>query len=250
MLEAKNLGKRFGDTTALDDISLSVAEGEIYALLGANGAGKTTLINLFLGFLEPSQGEATVGGVRVSEDVQAARRQIGYIPEQVTLYGSLTGLENLEFFTRLAGASLDARALLDLLAKAGLDETSAQRRLSTYSKGMRQKVSVAIALAKRARALLLDEPTSGLDPQTADDFMRLIASARDSGVAVLMTTHDLFHARQVASRIGIMRAGRLVAEIAADDVDVIGLQRLYLDYMKSALCDARLDHMERPTPAL
>lgn len=233
MLEAISLSKHFGGVRALDDVSLRVEPGEIYCLLGANGAGKTTLINVFLDFLEPTSGEARVHGLDVSRNALQTKRYIAYIPEQVMLYGVLSGLENLSYFAALAtGGKQPHSRLLDLLAGVGLDPVAATRRVSTYSKGMRQKVGIAIAMAKRARALLLDEPTSGLDPKAASEFSQLLRKARDEGVAILTTTHDLFHAKQTGSRIGIMKQGRLVAELRGDDVDHVDLETLYLAHMK------------------
>jgi ABC-2 type transport system ATP-binding protein len=232
MLEAVAVTKEFGPTRALDSVSLAVPGGEIYCLLGANGAGKTTLINLFLGFLEPTRGLLRINGRDVAREALATKRDVAYIPEQVMLYGLLSGRENLRYFAALAtGEELSRAALLELLARVGLDETAAERRVATYSKGMRQKVGIAIALAKNARALLLDEPTSGLDPKAANEFSELLSQARDAGVAVLTTTHDLFHAKQAGSRIGIMRAGSLVESLTAHDLSHQDLESLYLRHM-------------------
>jgi ABC-2 type transport system ATP-binding protein len=151
------------------------------------------------------------------------------------LYGVMSGIENLRYFSALAtGAELPGDALLALLARVGLDASAADRRVAGYSKGMRQKVGIAIALAKNARALLLDEPTSGLDPQAAHEFSRLLSQARDAGVAILTTTHDLFHAKQAGNRIGIMRAGRLVESLTPGDLSHQDLEALYLRHMAAA----------------
>jgi ABC-2 type transport system ATP-binding protein len=235
MLESISVTKEFGTNRALDSVSLSVAPGEIYCLLGANGAGKTTLINLFLGFLEPSQGVVRINGRDVARESLATKRDVAYIPEQVMLYGLMSGIENLRYFSSLAtGEELTREALLALLARVGLDASAADRRVASYSKGMRQKVGIAIALAKNARALLLDEPTSGLDPQAANEFSRLLSQARDAGVAILTTTHDLFHAKQAGNRIGIMRAGRLVESLTPGDLSHQDLEALYLRHMASS----------------
>ena len=233
MLETRDLSKQFGSTRALDRVTLRVETGEIYCLLGANGAGKTTLVNVFLNFVAPSDGLALVDGLDVTREPLATKQRVAYIPEQVMLYGALTGLENLRYFAALAtGHSAGRKELLGLLARAGLDDTAAERRVSTYSKGMRQKVGIAIALAKGAKALLLDEPTSGLDPKAAAEFSQLLRDARDQGVAVLTTTHDLFHAKQTGTRIGIMREGRLVAQMHSHELSHADLEALYLEHMK------------------
>ena len=232
MLKAQNLGRQFDNTWALRALDLDVAPGEIQCLLGANGAGKTTTINLFLGFLQPSCGAAFVDGQEVARDARAARAQLAYVPEQVSLYPTLTGVENLEYFTKLAGKAAGGTARLEaLLDRVELARAAAHLRVERYSKGMRQKVGLAIALAKDARALLLDEPLSGLDPQAANEFCVLLRKLADAGVAILMATHDLFRAKEIASRIGIMKSGRLLDNLAASDISSAQLERIYLDHM-------------------
>jgi ABC-2 type transport system ATP-binding protein len=235
MLEARDLTKRYEGAfaPALDHLSLTVGPGEVLCLLGPNGAGKTTTVNLFLGFLAPSGGEALVCGIDSAKNPLGARAKLAYIPETVMLYGALTGLENLAYFTEISGAPTPAAELLPLLLAAGLTEEAARRPVKSYSKGMRQKVGVAIALARRARALLLDEPTSGLDPLAANEFAALIRRMRHDGFAVLMVTHDLFLAKQCGTRIGIMDSGRLARVFGAEDVDHLGLERAYLDLFRT-----------------
>ncbi|RAK52191.1 ABC transporter ATP-binding protein [Phenylobacterium deserti] len=232
MLTAQALTKRFGDHLALDGLDLHIAPGEVFCLLGANGAGKSTTIKLFLGFLAPTAGRALVDGVEVAADPIRARSRLLYIPEQVALHEELTGLENLVYFARL-GAVPDAspRRLTACLEEAGLAPTAVHRRVSGYSKGMRQKVGVALAIAKGAKALLLDEPTSGLDPQASADFHDLVARQRDAGAAVLMATHDLFRARQIADRVGVMRGGKLRLSFDAQELSAQDLEAVYLQAM-------------------
>jgi ABC-2 type transport system ATP-binding protein len=233
MLEAINLSKSFNGTTALDGVSLKVEPGEIFCLLGPNGAGKTTLINLFLNFLDPSSGTAKINGLDVTQYSIQTKKLLAYIPEQVTLYGVLSGLENLRYFAALGGHhDLTQKQLLSLLAEVGIDETTARQRVATYSKGMRQKVGIAIAVAKDAKALLLDEPTSGLDPKAANEFSQLINSRKDKGKAVLMATHDLFHAKQTGTRVGIMKQGKLVATLNSEEISHTDLEQLYLQHMR------------------
>lgn len=231
MLEAKNLSKTFGAHTALKNLNITVSAGETFCFLGANGAGKTTTINLFLGFLEPSAGEALVNGTSVKADPAAARAVTAYIPEQVALYPDLTGFENLAFFARLTGKDVSDELLVASLDRAGLQREAVNRRAATYSKGMRQKVGIAIALAKGAKALLLDEPLSGLDPKAANEFCGLLADMRSDGVAILMATHDLFRVREVGDRLGIMKAGELVEVIDTKSVTGQQLENIYLAHM-------------------
>ena len=232
MLEALHLTKRYGATTALDDLTLTVAPGDVFCLLGANGAGKTTTINLFLNFIEPTDGQALVNGIDVTRSPLESKRYLAYIPETVMLYRNLTGLENLEYFAALAGSTdLSRASLLAVLARVGLPVEAADRRVGGYSKGMRQKVGIAIAVAKGARALLLDEPTSGLDPKASNEFSELLRQVSGEGVAVLMATHDLFRAKESGTRVGIMKRGRLVALHGTDEFSHADLERLYLEHM-------------------
>ncbi len=232
MLEAINLRKSYGDHEALQGLNLKVNAGDIYCLLGANGAGKTTTINLFLNFVEPTSGTARVNGIDVTQSPLETKRYLAYIPEQVMLYGNLTGIENLEYFARLGGhagySAADYRSFLD---RVGLQANAANLRVRTYSKGMRQKVGVAIALAKQAKALLLDEPTSGLDPKASNEFSALLLQLRNDGAAILMATHDLFRAKETGNRIGIMKSGRLVQELSTDEVSHADVERIYLEHM-------------------
>jgi len=233
VLEAIGVTKHYGTLSALDGLSFAIPPGEVFCLLGANGAGKTTLINCFLGFVTPTDGSVRVGGLDVSRHALETKRLIGYVPEQVMLYRELSGLENLRFFSRLAGGRERAdEDLLRLLERVRLSRSDACRRLATYSKGMRQRVGLAIALAKEAAALLLDEPASGLDPKAASEFSHLVKELSGEGVAVLMTTHDLFRARRTGSRVGIMRQGRLIRTLDRDELDRTDLEAVYLDAMQ------------------
>ncbi|MEO1081071.1 MAG: ABC transporter ATP-binding protein [Pseudomonadota bacterium] len=237
MLLAQSLTKRFGQETALDQLDLEVGSGEIVCLLGSNGAGKTTTINLFLGFLEPTSGAAVVDGKEVASNPEETIRSLAYIPEQVALYPQLSGVENLDYFLRLSGVHKSAQELLDTLVDAGLNADAVHRRASFYSKGMRQKVGVAIALAKQARGLLLDEPLSGLDPAAANDLCAVLRRVKDDGQAVLMATHDVFRAKEIGTRIGIMKAGRLVELLDPATLDAREIEHIYLAHMHDGAAD-------------
>jgi ABC-2 type transport system ATP-binding protein len=229
MLEAIRLTKRYGEHTALNSLDLTVSKGEIFCLLGQNGAGKTTTINLFLGFTQPTSGSAQVNGVEVTVNDTAAKKHLAYIPEVVMLYGNLTGIENLEYFSRLAGYKYAAAVLAGYLSKAGLQKEAHHIKLSTYSKGMRQKVGIAIALAKNADVILMDEPTSGLDPKATAEFTATVKELAAEGKSILMATHDIFNAVNVGSSIGIMKKGELVHTLRTSDITAHELQDLYLE---------------------
>jgi ABC-2 type transport system ATP-binding protein len=232
VIETLKLRKAFDGVVAVDDLDLRIEPGEVFCLLGANGAGKTTTISLLLNFIPPTSGAARICGLDVVQHPVETKKRLAYIPEQVTLYRNLTGLENLRFFSRLAGAAVDTdNELVAILVQAGLTEDQSRRRVGTYSKGMRQKIGIAITIAKRAEALLLDEPTSGLDPKAANDFSILIAGLASRGVAILMATHDLFRAKESGTRVGIMKHGRLVEVLDTAQLNHRDLEQIYLSHM-------------------
>ena len=232
MIITDNLTKKYGEQMALDHLNLNVKAGEIYCLLGANGAGKTTTINLLLGFIEPTSGSAFINQLNVQENPKATKRFLAYIPENLMLYPSLTAVENLDYFSGIAGKNLSTPNLKEFLNEAGLQSEAHDKRISTFSKGMRQKVGIAIALAKDAKVLLLDEPTSGLDPKASNEFGLLLQQLRQKGVATLMATHDLFRAKEVATHIGIMKDGLLKQQFEADTISLPELERAYLNTME------------------
>jgi len=213
VIEADGLFVQYGATPVLRGLSLQLRAGEIYALLGGNGAGKSTTINVLLGFVRPAAGSAAVCGIDVQRDPLAARARLAYVPENVALYEHLTARENVSYFLQLAGAG-DGDVEL-ALETAGLAPQAWDRRLGGYSKGMRQKTAIALALARAVPVLLLDEPTTGLDPRATSEFNALLERLRQRGVAVLMVTHDLQGAAAVADRIGYLEQGRIVRTLAA-----------------------------------
>ena len=231
MLEAIKLKKTYGEYDALKGLDLTVKPGEIYCLLGANGAGKTTTINLFLNFISPTAGTAKVCGIDVTAEPLETKKLLAYIPEQVMLYGNLTALENLRYFAQLGGHDYTEAEYKAFLERCGLQSGAYVQRVGQFSKGMRQKVGVAIALAKQAKALLLDEPTSGLDPKASNEFSELLIQLAADDASILMATHDLFRAKETGTRIGIMREGHMMRELGTDDVSHADIERIYLELM-------------------
>ncbi|GGF36818.1 ABC transporter ATP-binding protein [Echinicola rosea] len=228
MLEAIDLKKTYGEYQALKGLNFKIDKGEIFCLLGQNGAGKTTTINIFLGLLKPTSGKALINHMEVGTQMADTNKLIAYIPEVVQLYGNLSGTENLDLFSRMAGYRYSAKELMNFLEKSGLPQQAHARPLSTYSKGMRQKVGIAIALSKHAEVVFMDEPTSGLDPKATDEFTLICKQLAHAGTAIFMATHDIFNAVNVGSRIGIMKEGEMVHSTSTTDVDAKSLQQLYL----------------------
>lgn len=230
-LKAEGLQAGYGERNVLSGLDLEVPAGEIFALLGGNGAGKSTLLSVFLGLLKPRAGRVWVGEIDVLRDPEAARRQLAYVAESVALYDHLSALENLDYLLALAEVPRPDDELIAVLDSVGIDAQTAERRVSGYSKGMRQRVAIALALARGAPVLLLDEPTSGLDPQGVEEFGRLLGTLRERGKTVLLVTHDLLGAIESADRIGFLRDGKLADEFrASTDVlaDVAAARRRYV----------------------
>jgi ABC-2 type transport system ATP-binding protein len=233
VLEAISLSKRYEDgILALDHISFKVNSGEIFAMLGGNGAGKTTAVNLFLNLIEPTEGEARINGIIAHKEPLRAKQHVAFVSENVMLYSNFTALQNLDFFAKLGGKdNLTRDNYRDVLLRVGLGEEVHNKRLKGFSKGMRQKCGIAVAIIKDAVAILLDEPTSGLDPKAGREFIELLKSLRSENKAILMSTHDIFRAREVADTVAIMDRGRIIMQQAAEEFAGKDLEKLYMQYM-------------------
>ena len=233
-IEAENLSIIRGKKEVVKNLSFSVKQGEVFGLLGGNGAGKSTTLLAFLGFLKSIQGAAKINGVDVAADPRAARQAIAYLPESANLYPHLSALENINYFLSLAKAkktAVDIDAALDQVSLAKEDRV---RRLSSYSKGMRQKVAIAVAILRHAPILFLDEPTSGLDPVAIDEFNQLITELAKNGTTVLMVTHDVYGACQVADRIGLLNDGELVGIFEAPEGAQISVKEVHQAFTSAA----------------
>ena len=231
MIQLKNIHKKFNNKIALNNLSIEVNSGEIYGLLGANGAGKSTTLNMLLGFLKPDAG--VINMIDMEEKIKITQEKLGYIPENVNLYPYLTGLENLDYFSKLAGLKFTYEQLYEFLFQCGLEKEAFNKSVSDYSKGMRQKVGIAIAYAKNAKIYLLDEPASGLDPLSSNELSILLKKMSDKGATILMASHDIFRVRETCHKIGILKNGLLVKEMLSKDVTSRQLESLYLEYMKN-----------------
>ncbi|AZU59183.1 ABC transporter ATP-binding protein (plasmid) [Ralstonia solanacearum] len=205
----RDVGKDYGTVRAVDGVNLEVGYGELFGLIGHNGAGKSTLFRMMLGLIPVSEGEIHVAGASLrTAAFRAARRRIGYLPENLALYDNLSGLETLRFFARLKGAPTgDCEALL---ARVGLQGATA-KPVRAYSKGMRQRLGFAQALLGAPRVLFLDEPTNGLDPAAIHDFYAMLQRLREQGVTILITSHILAELQQRIDRLAVMADGRILA---------------------------------------
>ncbi|MGQ7793763.1 ABC transporter ATP-binding protein [Faunimonas sp. B44] len=209
LVSLRDVTKRYRSVTAVEGVSLELGAGEVVALVGHNGAGKTTLIKMMLGLIRPSEGAVTVLGADPADARGAtARRGLGYLPENVAFHGAMTGRELMRFYAKLKGEPRDRNA--ELLARVGLEGASG-RRVSTYSKGMRQRLGLAQALIGDPRLMLLDEPTSGLDPASRADVYDMIRALKADGATVLVSTHALREIEARADRVAVMHRGRLIA---------------------------------------
>ncbi len=235
-IAVSNLFVSRNGSEVLQGISFDVNSGSVYALLGGNGAGKSTTLLTLLGFLRPDKGKALILNSDVTEQVAQVRQQIAYLPEAATLYPHLNAYENLEYFLDLAGKDVLRTQLDDALDEVGLQTESRGRHMESYSKGMRQKVAIALAILRETPILLLDEPTSGLDPIAIDEFNLLVRKLAEQGKTILMVTHDVYGACQVADRIGLLRRGELVGSFDALEGKRIETKLVHATFAERASC--------------
>ncbi len=228
-LRTEHLGKNFGATVAVDDLTLTVPPGEVFGFLGPNGAGKSTTIRLALGLLRPTSGAAWVFGESVG-DVEQAHRHLAYVPADVALWPSLTGRECLDLLAGI-GRGTDTAYREELVARFALEP---DRRARTYSTGNRQKVALVAAFATRAPLLVLDEPTSGLDPLMEREFRHCIGEAAGRGQTVFLSSHQLAEVEAVCTRVGILRQGRLVEVAGLEDLRRLRRSEVVVDLTRPA----------------
>ncbi|HEV3232229.1 MAG TPA: ABC transporter ATP-binding protein [Candidatus Dormibacteraeota bacterium] len=244
---ARGLTKDFGAFRALDGVSFSVAAGEALVILGENGAGKTTTLRCLAGVLTPSAGEVLVGGISVADDPDAVRTQVGLLSEVPGVYERMTAPGYLDFFGRVQGMPGPDRAaripaMLEMFGLAG----RAEAWMGSYSKGMRQKVALIRATLHRPRVLLLDEPTSSMDPAGARLTWDFILRLKQSGLAVVVCTHNLRETARVADRLAIMARGRILAQGSLDELQRdLGLEPRYVQTLVPGLEDIYMEVMQR-----
>jgi ABC-2 type transport system ATP-binding protein len=212
IVEIDGLEKSYQDIHAVQGISFNVLQGEIFSLLGPNGAGKTTTISMLSGLLRPTSGDARLGGHSICDEPEAVKRIIGVVPQEVALYETLNGVQNLNFWGRMygmGGATLKQR-IEEVLDQVGLRERAGDR-VETYSGGMKRRLNIAAGLLHRPEILFMDEPTVGIDPQSRRNILEMVKQLRDQGMTVLYTTHYMEEAEELSDRVGIIDHGKLIA---------------------------------------
>lgn len=219
VIETHGLSKRYGAVVAVEGLELGIEAGEVYGLLGPNGSGKTTTILMLLGLTEPSAGTVQVLGLDPTRQPLSLKRQVGYLPDSVGFYGEMTAWENLAYIARLNGLSSNlAKARMEqVLERMGLAEV-AHRPVSTFSRGMRQRLGLAEVLLKEPKVVILDEPTLGLDPEAAQEFLKMIQSLKSEGITVLLSSHLLHQVQAICDRVGLFHKGKLVLEGRVEDL--------------------------------
>lgn len=207
--------KRYGDVLAVDNVSLSIASGEVYSLVGANGAGKSTIIKMLVGITEPGGGQLSICGEDISNRAQSTRKHLGYLPEELVLYDRLTGREYLELVAGLKDVDPS-----EIQGELGFFELQAvqSKLVGGYSLGMRKKLGLAAAMLGSPNVLVLDEPLNGLDVEMMRKLRYRIEDERDRGRSLLVASHVMSFVERISCRIGIMKAGRLVVEGSPDDL--------------------------------
>ena len=216
-IRAKGLTKKYGDFTAVDKLDLAVDHGEIYGLLGPNGAGKTTTILMLLGLSEPSSGTARVLDLDPALNPTSVKRQVGYMPDNVGFYSGMTGRQNIRYTARLNRIPkvVAEDRIQALLERVGL-ASAGDKRVETYSRGMRQRLGLADVLVKEPSIIILDEPTTAIDPAGVEEVLELVRTLADEGAAILLASHLLHQVQQICDRVGIFVAGKLVASGTTD----------------------------------
>ena len=218
IIELRGLTKCYGSLKAVDDLDLTIHKGEIFGLLGPNGAGKTTTILMMLGLTEPTSGVATVCGYNATTNPIAVKKKVGYMPDSVGFYDSMTALENLAYIGRLNGipeAEVQDRAF-EMMKAIGLGD-AVDKKTSAFSRGMKQRLGLADVLIKQPDVIILDEPTLGIDPSGVKEFLALIHQlSRQQGLTVLLSSHHLHQVQQVCDRVGIFVGGKMLVEGSVD----------------------------------
>ena len=219
LVEIQNLVKRYGDTLAVDNVSLGIAEGEVFGLLGPNGAGKTTIINMLLGLTKIDGGEIRIFGKRVRGNREEVSRDIGIVPQDIAIYSDLTAAENATLFGRLYGlkGALLKERVAEALAFTGLSD-KAKIFPKKFSGGMKRRLNIACALVHKPRLIIMDEPTVGIDPQSRNHILSSVLELHGHGSTIIYTSHYMEEVEELCSRVAIMDQGRIIAEGSKEEL--------------------------------
>ncbi len=243
IIETQNLTKVYGDQVAVDALSFSIQEGEIFGFLGPNGSGKTTTLLMLLGLTEPSEGWAKVAAFDPTREAIKVKRIVGYMPENVGFYEDMNAVENLRFIARLNHIpdAVSSKKIEEALERVGLTE-EAGKKVGAYSRGMRQRLGIAEILIKEPKIAFLDEPTLGLDPDGTTRIITYIQSlSRDSNITVLLSSHDLKQVQKIADRIGIMINGQM---IAIGPIETLAKEKFGVDEKETSLDDIYMKYFQ------
>ncbi len=224
VIETRELVKKYGNFVAVDKLNLSINEGEVFGFLGPNGAGKTTTLLMLLGLTEPTAGTATICGYDSTREAIKVKRIAGYLPEKVGFYDDLTAAENLDYTASLNGLSRQAasKKIQELLNVVGLSDM-VEKKVGTFSHGMKQRLGIAEVMIKEPRVALFDEPTAGIDPEGIEQVLELIQAMAKQKVTVMLSSHQLHHVQKICTRVGIISKGCLVAQ---GSIDELGREKL------------------------
>ena len=233
LVETQGLTKNYGSSRGIEDVTFTIAEGEVFGFLGPNGAGKTTTIRTLMGLLRPTAGSGRIAGLDCWEQSTDVKRLVGYLPGELSLDPNLTGGQILEYFGHLRGG-VDQDYLKQLIERLGLDPT---RKFRQYSSGNKRKIGIAQAFMHRPRLLILDEPTNGLDPLNQQEFDRMVREVRDEGRTVFLSSHILGEVEQTCSRVGIIREGELVRVSGVTELKDIKRHDVTITFTESAPID-------------
>jgi ABC-2 type transport system ATP-binding protein len=247
VLQSRELSKHYGDFVAVDKLNLTIRQGEIFGLLGPNGAGKTTTILMLLGLTEPTAGRVEVLGFDPSRQPLSVKARVGYLPDQVGFYDNLTARENLIYIARLNGLRREEanRRIEAALIQMGLGDVI-HKRVSTFSRGMRQRLGVAELLLKQPQLIIMDEPTLGLDPEAAREFLEIIRGLSAEGITIMLSSHLLHQVQAVCDRVGLFHRGRMVLEGTVTELaqQVLGgAYRIHLEANGMTGLEAKLNQL-------
>jgi len=243
IIETNALTKRYGTQTAVDELSFTIEQGEIFGFLGPNGSGKTTTLLMLLGLTEPTKGWAKVANFDPTREAIKVKRVVGYIPENIGFYDDMTARDNLHFISRLNGMpdTVSLPKIEDSLERVGLTD-EAEKKLGAYSRGMRQRLGMAEILVREPKIAFLDEPTLGLDPDGTARIVEYIKSlSKDNNITILLSSHDLKQVQKISDRVGIMIHGRM---IAVGPIEKLAKEKLGLDDKQISLDDVYMKYFQ------